>query len=60
MWGNAFGDEGAKRIGDMLQVNRIIRELCVFECNISPTGFSYLSNGLKYNDTFLLQVLRMI
>jgi Ran GTPase-activating protein (RanGAP) involved in mRNA processing and transport len=56
MWGNPFGDEIAKHIGDMLQVNKIIRELCIFECNISPTGYSYLSDGLKKHNDALQEI----
>lgn len=54
MWGNAIGDEGAKAIGDMLRVNKTLRELFIdpgSDASIGPVGFSHLSDGLTHNNT---------
>lgn len=41
----------------MLQVNRTIRELLIYDSNMSPTGFSHLSDGLMHNDTLRVMAL---
>jgi hypothetical protein len=50
MWGNSFGDEGAKSISEMLMVNKTLRILCISWCDLGDEGCSHLSLALGVND----------
>lgn len=53
---NAFGDAGAKRLKHMLEKNREVKELLVDGCHISKKLVKGISDGLRYNNSFLKSI----
>jgi len=53
---NAFGDAGAKGLKHLLMKNHEVKELLVDGCDISKKLVKGISDGLRYNNSFLKSI----
>ena len=59
LWGAPVGDQGARRLADALPELPAVRTLCLYNCQLTPHGCTFLSTYLAQRDTCTLTALTL-
>ena len=59
LWGAPIGDQGARRLADALPQLPAVRTLCLYNCQITAHGCTFLSTYLSQRDVCALTALTL-